>query len=548
MIIPRPMINDIEHGRCLPFIGSGFSKNASLPAGSAMPNWRELASALAAEAGIDATQDPPVIAQQYQSRFGRVQLIEAIRAALHSDEVQPGQAHRIFCDLPFDTIYTTNFDLLLESAYTESGRPFRSLVGELQMPFHAGRLGSSIVKMHGDLRHEEHIVVTEDDYDAFLDDHPIVATHLSAMLITRTPLFIGYSLADPDFRQIRNIVRARLGTFERMSYLVQFEWSEEQITEALEDNVHVVSLKALPQESRDETLNRFFEAILGELGESTTVSIRDSRPDAFEKLEEPAIKRAMKYKNGTQLLEASSRMCFVMMPFNSEFEAVYRELISPAVLDAGLEVWRADQISAPGAIVEQVRSAIRQARLCIADITGGNPNVLYEIGYAQALEKPLVLLARDTERIPFDLAHLRVLTYGDATATTRDQLRSLVSYAAYNEKLTKAQQLLEIGQHSGAIAAGTVVLEQHLREVLSKHPPKDLYRMGLGQLVTRITKRKRLEPELSSQLADVVGIRNRAIHEIDERTENEARFVIRVVNEVIAELAVGQFRKEATDV
>jgi hypothetical protein len=41
--------------------------------------------------------------------------------------------------LPFDTVYTTNFDLLLEQSYSAAGRPFRSLVGELQLPFHAGQ-------------------------------------------------------------------------------------------------------------------------------------------------------------------------------------------------------------------------------------------------------------------------------------------------------------------------------------------------------------------------------------------------------------------------
>jgi HEPN domain-containing protein len=523
----------------LPFVGAGFSKNGTLPAGSIMPDWEQLASQLAAEAAVDNTQSPPAIAQEYQRRFGRVQLVEAIRSALHFDEVQPGAAHRAFCDLPFDTVYTTNFDLLLEQAYTESGRPFRSLVGELQMPFHAGRLASSIVKMHGDLRHEEHIVVTAGDYEGFVAHHPIVATHLSAMLITRTPFFIGYSLTDPDFQQIRDVVRARLGTFERMSYLLQFDWSAEQIANALQDNIHVISLRTARGQSRDEALRRFFESVLAELDESSTSSIRDLRPDAFEQLEAPIIKKAVEYASGSQLLEASSRLCFVMMPFGEEFDDVYSELILPAVLDVGMETMRADQIAAPGMIIEQVRSAIQQARLCVADVTGGNPNVLYEVGYAQALDKPLVLLARDMAGVPFDLRHLRVLVYGGNPSASRMQLRALVSYVAFSEKLAKAERLTEHGEYSGAIAAAAVVLEQHLREALSKRPPKDLRRMTLGQLVERITRGGKLGLDLASRLADVVGIRNRAVHEVEERSRQEAEFVLRTVNEVVALLAVG---------
>ena len=136
-----------------------------------------------------------MVASEFEKRFGRVQLIEAIRKALHTGLAEPGQAHRAFAELPFDTIYTTNFDLLLEDAFTAFKRPFRSLVGELQMPFHGGPLTTSIVKVHDDLRHEEHVIVTREDYQRYLDTYPVIATHLSAPLITRTAVFVGYSLS-----------------------------------------------------------------------------------------------------------------------------------------------------------------------------------------------------------------------------------------------------------------------------------------------------------------------------------------------------------------
>ena len=199
MSIPFPLISDIAQGRCLPFVGAGFSKNALLPLNLTMPDWQELTTILARDANTPSGTAPTEVAQRYEQRFGRVQLIEAIREALHSERARPGKSHRAFVQLPFDTVYTTNFDLLLEDAYVEATRPFRSLVGELQLPFHAGQIASSIIKMHGDLRHEEHIVVTKNDYDTFMERYPVVATHLSAMLITRTPLFLGYSLSDPGF-------------------------------------------------------------------------------------------------------------------------------------------------------------------------------------------------------------------------------------------------------------------------------------------------------------------------------------------------------------
>jgi len=158
MDIPGPLVDEIESGRCVPFVGAGFSMNAIVRGGGALPDWRELTAALARTANVADTIGGPSTASAYERRYGRVQLVEAIRSALKADRVEPGDAHVAFAELPFDTIYTTNFDLLLEDSFLRARRPFRSIVGELQMPFHGGPLTTTIVKMHGDLRHEEHMV------------------------------------------------------------------------------------------------------------------------------------------------------------------------------------------------------------------------------------------------------------------------------------------------------------------------------------------------------------------------------------------------------
>ncbi len=70
-----------------------------------------------------------------------MQLIEAIRDALHGSHAKPSEAHLSFAMLPFDTVYTTNFDVLLEEAYAAQSRPFRSLVGELQIAVSCWTIG-----------------------------------------------------------------------------------------------------------------------------------------------------------------------------------------------------------------------------------------------------------------------------------------------------------------------------------------------------------------------------------------------------------------------
>lgn len=114
---PQPLLDDIAAGRCLPFIGAGFSLNAALPRDRSMPDWNALTAQLAATVGVPFNLGGPEVAAQYERKFGRVGLIEAIRKALNPDVARPGAAHLALARLPFDTIYTTNFDLLLEQGW-----------------------------------------------------------------------------------------------------------------------------------------------------------------------------------------------------------------------------------------------------------------------------------------------------------------------------------------------------------------------------------------------------------------------------------------------
>jgi hypothetical protein len=507
-----------------------------------MPDWAELTTALAKDAGTPPNTPAIVVAQRYEQRFGRVQLVEAIREALHVESARPGKAHRAFVRLPFDTVYTTNFDLLLEDAYSEAIRPFRSLVGELQLPFHAGQIASNIVKMHGDLRHEEHIIVTQRDYESYMERYPVVATHLSAMLITRTPMFLGYSLSDPDFENIRKIVRSRLGVFERMAYVIQFDVEPKAVEAALDERLHIISLNTSSGTTRSDVLASFFSDIQTQLDAKGGANLRSSRPDLFEDVETEIVQSAVQTPQQSPLIETTSRLCFVMMPFGKRFDEVYRMLISPAVTGNGMTTLRADEIAGSGFIIEQIRTAIQQSRLCIADLTGANPNVLYEVGYTQAAGKPLVLLAEEGSQLPFDIAHVRVIFYGSDLEAAQSLLRRAISVVLSSSRLQEAIRLLELKQYRGAIAAGAVVLEQRLREAIAQRPPEKFARMGLGQMLRVAVRRKLVDPILAAQLADVVSIRNRAVHDLTELTEGEAQFVLDVVSEVLNALPQQQTR------
>lgn len=94
---------------------------------------------------------------------------------------------------------------------------------------------------------------------------------------------------------------------------------------------------------------------------------------------------------------------FAIMPFGTEWSAGVYDLIKRAAESLRPEldvlVYRADEISRPGKITDQIVQAIRDSNAIIADITGDNPNVMWELGYAQALEKPAVILNQSVQEV-----------------------------------------------------------------------------------------------------------------------------------------------------
>jgi hypothetical protein len=107
----------------------------------------------------------------------------------------------------------------------------------------------------------------------------------------------------------------------------------------------------------------------------------------------------------------------VLMPFVAEMALLYNEIRSVA-LRCNASVARADEFSGQGIVMQDTWTAICHAKLIVADCTGRNPNVFYEIGLAHAVGTPVLLIAQDVTDIPFDIQHHRVIPY------RRDDLRS----------------------------------------------------------------------------------------------------------------------------
>lgn len=108
----------------------------------------------------------------------------------------------------------------------------------------------------------------------------------------------------------------------------------------------------------------------------------------------------------------STKTVFVIMPFADKYKSGYEEIIEPAISAAGLNCVRADQ-EALGHIHQMMFERIFESPVVVADISGGNPNVFYELGVSHTAACKTVTIAREdfAESIPFDIAHYRLIVY-----------------------------------------------------------------------------------------------------------------------------------------
>jgi hypothetical protein len=103
--------------------------------------------------------------------------------------------------------------------------------------------------------------------------------------------------------------------------------------------------------------------------------------------------------------------CFIIMPFLPELQIV-RDVVKRVVHEHGNGIaFRSDDSFHPGDIIEQVKAGIANADFCIADVTDANANVLWETGYAHALNKPIIQISQDAASLVFDIRALRTEEY-----------------------------------------------------------------------------------------------------------------------------------------
>lgn len=127
---------------------------------------------------------------------------------------------------------------------------------------------------------------------------------------------------------------------------------------------------------------------------------------------------------------------FVLMPLDEEFDDVYLLGIKEACDKAGAYAERVDEQIFQESILERIYNQIAKADVIIADMTGRNPNVFYETGYAHALGKNVILLTKNADDIPFDLKHYHHIVYRGKISDLIPELDKRIRWAINQAKDT----------------------------------------------------------------------------------------------------------------
>ena len=199
---------------------------------------------------------------------------------------------------------------------------------------------------------------------------------------------------------------------------------------------------------------------------------------------------------------------FVVMPLAGEFDWVYDGLIKEPFEAAGYEVYRADDLAAKSQqnILKDIVTNIDSADLVVADLTGNNPNVYYELGLAHGRKKNVILLAQNIKAVPFDLQSYRVMEYGmrpDLFKDAKDRLQ-LVAAAASKGEITFGNPVTDFGKGSSKGDTSNSQAQENVEEEEDEHD-EELGFVDLALVITETSDQGRELLEAATSVIQELG-------------------------------------------
>lgn len=244
-------VKDLNNDSAAIFAGAGLS----VPVG--FVNWKELLNDLAKELGlnIDDESDLISLAQYHVNENGgnRNGITRKILEEF-TQEVKESENHKLVARLPINSIWTTNYDKLIEQALVNEKKNIDVKYKEEQLLFTKPKREVVIYKMHGDISEPASATITKEDYEQYFHTHETFINALRGELITKTFLFIGFSFTDPNLDYVLSRLHLRHGKEKRAHYCFI---KEHQLNDSQNPNETILSYNKIKQNLFINDLKRF---------------------------------------------------------------------------------------------------------------------------------------------------------------------------------------------------------------------------------------------------------------------------------------------------
>lgn len=204
------------------------------------------------------------------------------------------------------------------------------------------------------------------------------------------------------------------------SQILAYFMADILITRKVDFPPHEGSLKLCPADSCDEFSQRVEGMRRAQYCKICNTEIRKALNSGILGFKETAAV----YK----LLDSinDNKRVFIAMPFSNEFNMFYRSHLKKIVVKSGWVPIRIDEVNETAEITDLIKEELFRSRAAIIDLTGKNPNVYYEFGFANAIEIPVIPIIQDYSETCFDTRQFKTLKYSFDDTVKMD--KSIVDY------------------------------------------------------------------------------------------------------------------------
>ena len=230
--VPDDLVDAVVRRRAVLFAGAGISR-AEVPGKGGgveqyLPSWGGLLIVLIDRAVKKAQLVPSeaaklrravkdrkylFVAEAVRRKLGARDYDEALEELFRDPNLKPTKRHTLITQIPWSAVLTTNYDKLIESAYALTG-PIPPTYTFDSSPDLISALSHNrffVLKAHGDIDRKDTVVLSERDYRDLVYHSPGYRAALNTLFITKTVLFVGASLTDPDVTLVLESISETFG-------------------------------------------------------------------------------------------------------------------------------------------------------------------------------------------------------------------------------------------------------------------------------------------------------------------------------------------------